>query len=119
MLTHIQDSDIANIYRVSNNAYKAYIQTRPTASVDSNKKVKHVKFNALQVLEEFQGVEGIVTDTSANEFKANLLEQMKKYKAKSTIFELNPKLNDTQFLIMREKRKVHESKIQKFREKVK
>ncbi|XP_070498197.1 ATP-dependent RNA helicase DDX54 [Chironomus tepperi] len=117
VLTHIQDSDIANIYRVSNNAYKAYIQTRPTASVDSNKKVKHVKFNTLQVLEEFQGKDGIVTDTSANEFKANLLEQMKKYKARTTIFELNPKLNDKQFLVMRDKRKVHENKIQKYREK--
>lgn len=116
VLNHIKDSDLSNIYRVSNNAYKAYIQTRPAASVDSNKKVKNIKFTSLQVLDEFQSKNSPI-DTSANDFKVNLLEQMKNYKAKSTIFELNPKLNAQQFLVMRDKRKVHEEKIEKFREK--
>lgn len=118
ILRQLNDSDITNIFRVSNNAYKAYIQTRPAASVESNKKVKNIKFSTLRTLEDFQskgdkkaeiGEDGIDPD----EFKASLLDQMKEYKAKTTIFELNPKLNSQQFLVMNNKRKVHEDKIAK------
>lgn len=114
----LKDSDISNIYRVSNNAYKAYIQTRPAASVESNKRVKNIKFNTLRTLEEFQSKgdkKAIVPEGEIDpeEFKVNLLDQMKEYKAKTTIFELNPKLNSQQFLIMSNKRKIHEEKIKK------
>lgn len=43
VLRQLEDSDDSNIYRISNNAYKAYIQTRPAASAESNKKIKNVK----------------------------------------------------------------------------
>lgn len=121
VLRQLKDSDISNIFRISNNAYKAYIQTRPAASVESNKKVKNIKFNTLRTLEDFKCLaekaevkEGCL---DPEEFKTNLLDQMKQYKAKTTIFELNPKLNSQQFLVMTNKRKVHEEKIAKFQQK--
>lgn len=122
VLRQLNDSDISNIYRVSNNAYKAYIQTRPAASVESNKKVKNIKFSSLRTLEEFRSkgdkkMEVEEGGVDPEEFKANLLDQMKQYKAKTTIFELNPKLNSQQFLVMTNKRKVHEEKIEKFHQK--
>lgn len=118
VLRQLNDSDISNVYRVSNNAYKAYLQTRPAASVESNKKVKNIKFSSLRILDDFKSLgdqKMDVEEGSVNpvEFKANLLEQMKQYKAKTTIFELNPKLNSQQFLVMSNKRKVHEEKIEK------
>lgn len=115
VLRQLNDSDISNIYRISNNAYKAYIQTRPAASVESNKKIKNVKFHSIRLLEEFKGVLGQKSDDADTEdFKANLLDQMKNYKAKTTIFELNPKLNSEPFKVMTNKRKVHEERIEKY-----
>lgn len=35
------------------NAYKKYISTRPPASVDSNKRVKNIKFFALETIDDF------------------------------------------------------------------
>lgn len=119
VLRQLKDADMANVYKVSNNAYKAYIQTRPAASVESNKKVKNIKFSSLKILEEFRSLgdqkvavkEG---EVDPEEYKANLLGQMKQYKAKTTIFELNPKLNSQQFLVMTNKRKAHEETIEKY-----
>uniref|UniRef100_A0A182WJ60 RNA helicase n=1 Tax=Anopheles minimus TaxID=112268 RepID=A0A182WJ60_9DIPT len=51
---YIQHIDLATAYRVSNNAYKQYIVTRPAASAASNKRAKHFKIDELGVLEDFQ-----------------------------------------------------------------
>lgn len=121
VLRQLDDSDVSNIYRVSNNAYKAYIQTRPAASVESNKKIKNVKFSSIRVLDDFKTVTDRLSEAAgeinAEDFKADLLDQMKQYKAKTTIFELNPKLNSKQFEVMTNKRKVHEGRIAKFHQK--
>ncbi|KAG5670366.1 hypothetical protein PVAND_000637 [Polypedilum vanderplanki] len=114
VVKHLKDSDVANVHRISNNAYKAYIQTRPTASVESNKKVKNIKFSNLRVLKEFHKENN--GDEKAEEFRANFLNQLKNYKTKSTIFELNPKLKSHEFEVMQNKRKLHEKRIEKFRE---
>lgn len=42
----------SSIYRVSENAYKKYIASRPPASADSNKRVKSIKFFALKPLKD-------------------------------------------------------------------
>jgi ATP-dependent RNA helicase DDX54/DBP10 len=70
----------------------------------------------LRVLEVFQS-EGGSNSIEAENFKNDLLEKMKKFKAKSTIFELNPKTKSDQVTVMKNKRKVHEDKIKKFHEK--
>ncbi|CRL08620.1 CLUMA_CG021282, isoform A [Clunio marinus] len=118
VLRQINDSDVANIYRISNNAYKAYIQTRPAASVESNKKVKNIKFNTLRMLDDFKSIlpaSNIVANS--DEYVANLLDKMKQYKAKTTIFELNPKLKSEQFIVMTNKRKAHSERIENYHKK--
>lgn len=82
VMNYVTDSDIANIYRVSINAYKQYINTRPAASSKSNKKIKNIKFSSLQILEDL-----LTFKNSNNSYdikpilvKENLLTQMKKYR---------------------------------------
>jgi ATP-dependent RNA helicase DDX54/DBP10 len=111
---NLKDSDIANLYRISNNAYKAYIQTRPAASVESNKKIKNVKFNNLKILDEFKESR---RNDDAEHVKLELLNQMKVYKAKTTIFELNPKMNSKELQVMKSKRQTDEKKIELFHQK--
>lgn len=43
----------SGVYRTSVNAYKKYLSTRPPASVDSNKRVKNIKFFALESIDDF------------------------------------------------------------------
>ncbi|XP_053673328.1 ATP-dependent RNA helicase DDX54 [Anopheles nili] len=50
---YVQHIDLATAYRVSNNAYKQYIVTRPAASAASNKRAKQFKQDELGVLEDF------------------------------------------------------------------
>uniref|UniRef100_A0AAG5DAB3 RNA helicase n=1 Tax=Anopheles atroparvus TaxID=41427 RepID=A0AAG5DAB3_ANOAO len=50
-VTHI---DLSTAYRVSNNAYKQYIVTRPAASAASNKRAKMFKIDELGILNEFE-----------------------------------------------------------------
>lgn len=72
--------------RTSTNAYKKYLSTRPAASVDSNKRVKNIRFFALLSLEDFQEITG---DTKGNPFdmeekkvdlKGELIAKMKRYR---------------------------------------
>ncbi|XP_052899580.1 ATP-dependent RNA helicase DDX54 [Anopheles moucheti] len=51
---YVRHIDLATAYRVSNNAYKQYIVTRPAASAASNKRAKQFKIGELGVLEDFQ-----------------------------------------------------------------
>lgn len=39
--------------RTSENAYKKYLSSRPTASTDANARAKKIKFFALKTLEDF------------------------------------------------------------------
>ncbi|KFB51729.1 AGAP007511-PA-like protein [Anopheles sinensis] len=51
---YVRHVDLATIYRVSNNAYKQYIVTRPAASASSNKRAKMFKIDELGILEDFE-----------------------------------------------------------------
>uniref|UniRef100_A0A6E8VTV1 RNA helicase n=1 Tax=Anopheles coluzzii TaxID=1518534 RepID=A0A6E8VTV1_ANOCL len=51
---YVRHVDLATAYRVSNNAYKQYIVTRPAASAASNKRAKQFKIDEMGVLEDFQ-----------------------------------------------------------------
>lgn len=113
VMKFMQEHDMASTFRISNNAYKAYIQTRPVASVESNKRVKNLRFSLLKPLVDFSnGQENITMEVDVNaDFKSELLSKMKQYKAKTTIFELNRKPDSAESLMMAQKRKVHENKI--------
>uniref|UniRef100_A0A182PQC5 RNA helicase n=1 Tax=Anopheles epiroticus TaxID=199890 RepID=A0A182PQC5_9DIPT len=51
---YVRHIDLATAYRVSNNAYKQYIVTRPAASASSNKRAKQFKIDELGVLQDFE-----------------------------------------------------------------
>lgn len=126
------DNDIAGVYKTSNNAYKHYLQTRPTASADSNKRIKTVEFFKLRTLSDFtrpniNEVEAKATkkveDADIKEnfgkiLKEDLLIQMKKYRPSGTVFELNPHKQSVPNEIMKQKREVHQKVIEKFKEKI-
>ncbi|XP_063701524.1 ATP-dependent RNA helicase DDX54 [Culicoides brevitarsis] len=121
----VQDTNIEKTYKTSVNAYKAYINTRPAASGDANRRVKRIKFHALRALDDFlhataklSGKENEEKEVNATLFKEDFLSRMKNYKPNSTVFELNPKAGSKQYLVMHEKRKTHEEKIQKYRERI-
>lgn len=123
----VEETNIEKVYKTSCNAYKQYINTRPAASGDANRRVKRIKFHALKALDDFVQVtakligkenENGEKEVSAAVFKEDFLSRVKNYKPSSTVFELNPKANSKQYLVMHEKRKTHEKKIQKYREKI-
>uniref|UniRef100_A0A336K2U4 RNA helicase n=1 Tax=Culicoides sonorensis TaxID=179676 RepID=A0A336K2U4_CULSO len=123
----VQETNIEKVYKTSCNAYKQYINTRPAASGDANRRVKRIKFHALKSLDDFakalanmDSKENSTEEKKVNalEFKEDFLAKVKNYKPSSTVFELNPRANSKQYLVMHEKRKTHEMKIQKYREKI-
>lgn len=145
VLERIKHIDLATAYRISNNAYKQYIVTRPAASASSNKKAKQFKISELKVLDEFaaamekeneskkkakeQGKKQRKKEKKAlavkqkpavdpDEFRNSFLAQMKSYRPQSTIFELNPKSNAKQLLVMNEKREKDSIKIEKHKRKL-
>jgi ATP-dependent RNA helicase DDX54/DBP10 len=87
VLKLVKDNDLANVFRISNNAYKQYIVTRPAASADANRRSKTVKFHNLRVLEDFNMFAD--QDLSANEksqnvvnkeYRESFLSKMKSYR---------------------------------------
>jgi ATP-dependent RNA helicase DDX54/DBP10 len=83
----VKDNDLANIFRVSNNAYKQYIATRPSASGDANRRAKTVKFHNLKVLDDFADYEDkdlTATEkkahTESKEYRVDFLSKMKTYR---------------------------------------
>uniref|UniRef100_A0A2M4BDW2 RNA helicase n=1 Tax=Anopheles marajoara TaxID=58244 RepID=A0A2M4BDW2_9DIPT len=73
---YVQHIDLATVFRVSNNAYKQYIVTRPAASASSNKRAKQFKIDELGVLEDFGNAES--TGPAKNEGKENRKEKKAK-----------------------------------------
>jgi ATP-dependent RNA helicase DDX54/DBP10 len=90
---------------VAENAYKQYLKSRPGASVESVKRTKELK--ALPV-----GDHPLLcqtnTTTSLETDRASILEQMKNFRPKSTIFEVgNTTKNKEVIEVMSIKRKKH------------
>ncbi|XP_058828790.1 ATP-dependent RNA helicase DDX54 [Topomyia yanbarensis] len=137
VLEYVKHIDLATAYRISNNAYKQYIVTRPAASASSNKKAKHFKIGQLKVLEDFEKT--LKQETELNklgkqknvqlaivkkpavdpdEFRNDFISRMKSFRPQATIFELNPKSNSKQLRIMAEKRDKDNIKIEKHKRKL-
>ncbi|XP_055621894.1 ATP-dependent RNA helicase DDX54-like [Toxorhynchites rutilus septentrionalis] len=142
VLDYVKHNDLATIFRVSNKAYKQYIATRPSASASSNKKAKLFKLGEMKVLEDFKKspekdpvVEQKVVKKATkkakkmleskkqpsedpNDFRNNFLAQMKNFRPQTTIFELNPKSNSKELLVMAAKRGKDGIKIEKHKRKL-
>lgn len=65
------------------NAYKKYLSTRPAASVDSNKRVKNIRFTAVGELDDFFKTNTNDLDEKPErkyDIKQELLSKMKGYR---------------------------------------
>jgi ATP-dependent RNA helicase DDX54/DBP10 len=105
---HQTSVELANTLKVSENGYTQYLKSRPGASVESVKRAKELKkvpFGAHPVM---------VKDKSNVEAdRMNILEQMKRFRPSSTIFEIgNTTKNKKEIAIMNEKRKKHSNVIE-------
>lgn len=76
--------DLQNMKRVSENAYAQYLKSRPTPSPESIKRVREMNFVTLGIHSLF-GVS--LEDPELQRLK--VIDNIKNYKAKSTIFEVN------------------------------
>uniref|UniRef100_A0A182QVW2 RNA helicase n=1 Tax=Anopheles farauti TaxID=69004 RepID=A0A182QVW2_9DIPT len=93
---YVQNIDLATAYRVSNNAYKQYIVTRPAASAASNKRAKQFKIDELGVLSDFvreNAEQGQDRDGKmSRKGKLALQKKIKKDKKVEPVEEATPKV---------------------------
>jgi len=95
--------DLHHCLGQASNAYKAYLKSRAAASKESVKRCKEIK----QLVIATHPCLGVQVD-SLEMAKVNLLEQMKNFKPRSTIFEIgNTSKNKDKIDVMNRKREKH------------
>nr|XP_039248873.1 ATP-dependent RNA helicase DDX54-like [Styela clava] len=108
-----EENEIANLLKVSTNAYKQYIRSRPVASSESIKRAK-------AILEDKKiGIHPAYRNAidSSEELRQQLLTSMKSYKPNSTIFEIGSTGKSSGFKAMQATRKQNEKYIEKYQNK--
>lgn len=106
---HNCSTDLKNMEKVCNNAYKQYIRSRPAASSESIKRVKDLHISEAGVIPEY-------SDVSSNTM--NLLSKIVNYRPQGTIFEIGAKTSSIDYQVMKKKRTLHKENILNFRRKV-
>ncbi|XP_076754724.1 ATP-dependent RNA helicase DDX54 [Xylocopa sonorina] len=106
---HNCSTDLENMEKVCDNAYKQYIRSRPAASSESIKRVKELHISEAGVLPDYSDVSSSTT---------NLLSKIVNYRPRGTIFEIGAKTTSIDYKIMKEKRTLHKESIQNFHRKV-
>lgn len=104
---HNCSTDLRNMEKVCDNAYKQYIRSRPAASSESIKRIKELHINEAGVMPEYSNVSSSTT---------NLLSKIVNYKPQGTIFEIGAKAS---FIdqVMKKKRILHKENIINFHRK--
>ncbi|XP_076642744.1 ATP-dependent RNA helicase DDX54 [Halictus rubicundus] len=105
---HNSSTDLQNMEKVCDNAYKQYIRSRPAASSDSIKRVKELHIGEAGVIPEYSNV-------SSN--TRNLLSKILSYRPQGTIFEIGAKASSTDYQVMKTKRSFHKESIMNFHRK--
>ncbi|KAK3526859.1 hypothetical protein QTP86_000719 [Hemibagrus guttatus] len=91
--------DLQNIKRVSENAYKQYLKSRPNPSPESIKRVKNTDLSSVAVHPLLgSGLEKMELE------RLQMVDSIKVYKSKSTIFEINSNNKTSASEVMRTKR---------------
>ncbi|CAF3672293.1 unnamed protein product [Rotaria sp. Silwood1] len=99
--------DLINLFQVQQNAYQHYLRSRPTSTYASIKQMKqyHNQIINMDIHPIFKQ-NYIAEDLTPN----ILIQQLKTFRAKNTIFEVNPSSNNTACAIMKRKR-AHDEKL--------
>uniref|UniRef100_A0AAZ1XU56 RNA helicase n=1 Tax=Oreochromis aureus TaxID=47969 RepID=A0AAZ1XU56_OREAU len=99
IMSHENSLDLQNLLRVSENAYKQYLKSRPNPSPESIRRVKNIDL----VWSEKMELECL-----------QIVDAIKSYKSKATIFEINSSSKTPASEVMRAKRSKDTRLVDKF-----
>uniref|UniRef100_A0A3P8WEB3 RNA helicase n=1 Tax=Cynoglossus semilaevis TaxID=244447 RepID=A0A3P8WEB3_CYNSE len=106
---HENSLDLLNLQRVSENAYKQYLKSRPNPSPESIRRVKNTDLSTMAV----HPLLGSALDQVELQH-LQIVDAIKGYKAKSTIFEINSTSKTQASEVMRTKRSKDARSVDKF-----
>ncbi|KAM9734848.1 ATP-dependent RNA helicase DDX54 [Menidia menidia] len=107
--SHENSLDLQNLFRVSENAYKQYLKSRPNPSPESVRRVKNTDLSSMAVHPLFgSGLEKMELE------RLHIVDAIKTYKSKSTIFEINSSSKTSASEVMRTKRSKDTRLVDKF-----
>uniref|UniRef100_A0A8C2TVB5 RNA helicase n=1 Tax=Coturnix japonica TaxID=93934 RepID=A0A8C2TVB5_COTJA len=106
---HEGSLELQSLRRVADNAQKQYLRSRPSPSPESIKRVKEMDTSQLGIHPLFSAH---FEDTELERLK--LVDSIKAYKSKATIFEINATAHTLASSIMRSKRRHDRALIEKF-----
>ncbi|XP_029427665.1 ATP-dependent RNA helicase DDX54 [Rhinatrema bivittatum] len=109
---HENSLDLQSLRKVSENAYKQYIKSRPSPSPESVKRVKDMDSNLLGIHHLFSGS---LKEEELERLK--FVDSIKNYKSKATIFEINATSKTPASEVMRAKRGRDGRAIDRFQQK--
>jgi ATP-dependent RNA helicase DDX54/DBP10 len=131
---HLNSLDLSNSQKTAENGYKQYLKSRPGASVESAKRVRYsiprsegfgdhplllsndVPRSNSSSDKSAQNSNSDLNSNLHNEFRSNMLGQMKKFRPNSTIFEIgNSAKSVVMSKVMSQKRAKHTILIEKFK----
>ncbi|GAA6105720.1 ATP-dependent RNA helicase DDX54 [Tachysurus ichikawai] len=99
LAAHENSLDLQNLKRISENAYKQYLKSRPNPSPESIKRVKNTDLSSIAVHPLLgSGLEEMELE------RLQMVDSIKAYKSKSTIFEINSNNKTSASEVMRTKR---------------
>ncbi|KAI3362306.1 hypothetical protein L3Q82_012623 [Scortum barcoo] len=106
---HDNSLDLQNLHRVSENAYKQYLKSRPNPSPESIRRVKNIDLSIMAVHPLLgSGLEKMELE------RLQIVDAIKGYKSKSTIFEINSSSKTQASEVMRAKRSKDTRLVDKF-----
>ncbi|XP_041666040.1 ATP-dependent RNA helicase DDX54 [Cheilinus undulatus] len=106
---HENSLDLQNMHRVSENAYKQYLKSRPNPSAESIRRVKSTDLSSMAI-HPLLG-----SDLEKMELeRLQIVDAIKGYKSKSTIFEINSNSKTQASEVMRAKRSKDTRLVEKF-----
>ncbi|KAM9841081.1 ATP-dependent RNA helicase DDX54 [Aulostomus maculatus] len=106
---HENSLDLQNLHRVSENAYKQYLKSRPNPSPESIRRVKNTDVSCMAV----HPLLGSSLEKVELE-RLQIVDAIKGYKSKSTIFEINSNNKTSASEVMRAKRSKDSKLVEKF-----
>uniref|UniRef100_A0AAY5L0L2 ATP-dependent RNA helicase DDX54 n=1 Tax=Esox lucius TaxID=8010 RepID=A0AAY5L0L2_ESOLU len=109
---HETSDDLQNLRRIADNAYKQYIKSRPMPSPESIKRVKNTELPGMAVHPLLgSGLEKMELE------RLQMVDCIKGYKARATIFEINSNSKTNASVVMRAKRSRDSRLVDKFTHK--
>ncbi|KAK5650227.1 hypothetical protein RI129_001256 [Pyrocoelia pectoralis] len=104
IMLHDTNPDLLHAKQTADKAYTKYLQTRPVASVDSNRRAKQFLTNKCGTHAFFK-----TQINHLQEERDNILHQMKSYRPQGTVFEVCSKTKSQDYLAMKATRAFHKA----------